>query len=254
MVEKNKEAQTAKDRVADALSQALAEDLGEIPKVSITIEELKALEQADRRKRTKRRIRYLSMAAAVVIIFAAALYAFWPKTAVPVSADKNTEQKVEREDGMIVINEGNVEGEQEAHMIIEEDWNKVLGYKNSLPELYIPGYVPKGYRFDHSELNKYPKSMYDITYVYKNDKNALSIKYRYLNANSDKATAIDDQHAHIESTRFGKAYIYTDTDTNGQIGATIHLNKGVLAIRGQVKSNEMVRMINGMQRGCRINE
>lgn len=244
MVEKNKEAQTAKDRVADALSQALAEDLGEIPKVSITIEELKALEQADRSKRTKRRIRYLSVAAAVVIIFAAALYAIWPKTAIPVSADKNAEQKVERENGVVVINEGDVEGDQEAH-VIEEDWNKVLKYKDSLPELYIPGYVPKGYRFDHSQLNKYPESMYDITYIYRRGGDELSIIYNYLNANSNKAATIDDQHTHIENTIFGEAYISMGID--GKSVATIYLNMGTLVIRGQIKQNEMVRIINEMQ-------
>lgn len=244
MVEKNKEAQTAKDRVADALSQALAEDLGEIPKVSITIEELKALEQADRRKRTKRRIRYLSMAAAVVIIFAAALYALWPKTAVPVSADKNADQKVEQGNGVVVINEGSMEGKGGTNLR-EDTWSGVLKYQDSLPELCIPGYVPKGYRFDHSELKKRSESMYDITYVYKNDKNELSIIYAYLNANSNKAATIDDQHPHIENTMFGKAYI--STDINGQTAATIYLNRGVLVIRGPVKPNEIVRIINEMQ-------
>lgn len=244
MNEKNREEQAAEARMAEMLSAALAEELGDMPKVSITVEELEALERADRQQRRKRRLRYFSMAAAVFFICVVALYALWPETAVPVSADKNTEQRVEEGNGVVVINEGDVEGSGQTSLR-EESWDEVLKYKDSLPELYIPGYVPKGYEFSYSELNEYSGSEYDIVYVYRKGNDDLSIKYKYFDTNSDKIGAIDDKDVDVENTNIGKVYI--SADQSGSLMSTMYLEEGALVIRGSVKKAEVIRIINKMQ-------
>lgn len=245
MNEKNREEQAAEARVAEILSKALAEELGDIPKVSITVEELEALERADRQQRRKRRLRYFSMAAAAVFVCVVALYALWPETAVPVSADKNTEQRVEEGNGVVVINEGDAEGSGETSLR-EESWDEVLKYKDNLPELYIPGYVPEGYEFSYSELNEYSGSDYDIIYTYEKGETELSIKYKYLNASGNKVRAIEDKHMHTENTDLGNTYILTDE--NGKLLSTIYLDNSTLSISGIISQEEAVKIINGIKK------
>lgn len=244
MNEKNREEQAAEARMAEMLSAALAEELGDMPKVSITVEELEALERADRQQRRKRRLRYFSMAAAVFFICVVALYALWPETAVPVSADKNTEQRVEEGNGVVVINEGDVEGSGQTSLR-EESWDEVLKYKDSLPELYIPGYVPKGYEFSYSELNEYSGSDYDISYVFKEGDKQICVEYNYYDKNGGNIRTIDGENVKIQNTDLGKSYMIKDRNNN--MIATVFLNNGTLSVKGSINQSESIRMIDGMQ-------
>ncbi len=244
MNEKNREEQAAEARVAEILSKALAEELGDIPKVSITVEELEALERADRQQRRKRRLRYFGMAAAAVFVCVVALYALWPETAVPVSADKNTEQRVEEGNGVVVINEGDAEGSGETSLR-EESWDEVLKYKDNLPELYIPGYVPEGYEFSYSELNEYSGSDYDISYVYECGQHELYMKYEYFGTNDNRLRAIDNKAVDIKRTDLGEVYIVTEQNEN--LVATLYLESGVFYMNGRIKSKEVLNIVNNIQ-------
>lgn len=244
MNEKNREEQAAEARMAEMLSAALAEELGDMPKVSITVEELEALERADRQQRRKRRLRYFSMAAAVFFICVVALYALWPETAVPVSADKNTEQRVEEQNGEIIINEGDVEGGGSI-AIREEDWEKVLQYKEDLPKLYLPNYVPKGYNFSYSELNKHNDSEYDITYIFKKGKQEFFIKYTYYGTSGTGTRTLAGENTRIRDTNLGRAYMSTDDQNN--LATIVPLEFGILYMNGALKEKETVDILNKMQ-------
>ena len=64
----NKEAKVNLEKqTATVLAQAVAEELGEIPEVSITIEELKALERADRKKRNRKKVKLVGVVAALLL-------------------------------------------------------------------------------------------------------------------------------------------------------------------------------------------
>ena len=58
-------------RLAAVLREGLEQEIGEIPEVSINIDELKQLEAADRKTRKIKRLRTISAAAAAVIVCAA---------------------------------------------------------------------------------------------------------------------------------------------------------------------------------------
>ncbi len=90
-------------RLAAVLREGLEQEIGEIPEVSINIDELKQLEAADRKTRKIKRLRTISVAAAAVIVCAAIIYTVLPESVVPVDADKNTKQKVEEKDGVVII-------------------------------------------------------------------------------------------------------------------------------------------------------
>ena len=55
---------------------------------------------------------------------------------------------------MVIINEGDVEGDSGEVSITETDWDKIEDLKEYVPNLYIPGYVPEGYEFEKATVVK----------------------------------------------------------------------------------------------------
>lgn len=208
MTEQKKEKnEAAEEKLAKVLKDALAEEIGEIPKVSISVEELKALEAADRKKRArKRRLRFVSIAAVVVIVCGAAVYMAWPKAAVPVDADKNTEQRVEEKDGTVIINEGDVEGDSGEVAVTETDWDKVGELRKYVPNLYIPEYVPEGYEFKEATVSKYSDETYECEYVFENGKKQLTI-VQMTKEEGDVQTDFVSEYEEISNCRWGDIYI-----------------------------------------------
>lgn len=241
MIEKKRGEQTAEARVAEALSKALAEDLGDIPKVSITVEELKALEREDRRKRTKRRLRYFSMAAAAVVICVVALYAFWPETAVPVSADKNTEQSVEAGNDVVVINEGDVEGEAGTTVIEASNWENVEKIRETMPQLAIPYYIPEGYEIETLHIEKYTDLEFMAKYIFKNKKQYLRVTQRYYKGNGTKATEVG---GYTEKVKVNDETVYLSQEKGGTIMATQYLKEGTLVVIGTASKDILVKVIS----------
>ena len=128
-------------RLAAVLREGLEQEIGEIPEVSINIDELKQLEAADRKTRKIKRLRTISVAAAAVIVCAAIIYTVLPESVVPVDADKNTKQKVEEKDGVVIINEGDGIGEIGAMTWSETNWKKVDEIKELVPDILTVSYT-----------------------------------------------------------------------------------------------------------------
>lgn len=241
MIEKNREEQAAEARVSKMLAEALAEDLGDIPKVSITVEELKALERADRRKRRKRKLRYFSMAAAAVLICVVALYALWPETAVPVSADKNTEHRVEEKDGMVVINEGDVEGGSEMVEIQESNWNNVENLRKDVPQLAIPRYIPEEYEFESLHIEKHTDIDFIAKYKFKNGKQILRIEQRYYKGGGAKAITSKGKIEEIETAN-GTIYIISEYEE--PLIVAKYLEEETLLVVGNTTKDVLIKTMN----------
>lgn len=245
MIEKNREEQAAEARVSKMLAEALAEDLGDIPKVSITVEELKALERADRRQRRKRKLRYFSMAAAAVLICVVALYALWPETAVPVSADKNTEHRVEEGNGEIIINEGDGAGHAGMSKITETDWDKVEEIKCSASQLAIPTSIPKGYAFETLTVEMYGKDDFLAQYSYKKGTECtLYIEQKNYAGTHTKATIAEGQVKNAD-TQIGKVYFVQGEQEPPT--ALCYLENGYLNVTGELTKDEVIRIFNGIE-------
>lgn len=241
MNEKNREEQAAEARMAEMLSAALAEELGDMPKVSITVEELEALERADRQQRRKRRLRYFSMAAAVFFICVVALYALWPETAVPVSADKNTEQRVEEGNGVVVINEGDVEGGSGAIVIEESNWENVRSLRKTVPKLAIPDYVPEGYEFETLHIEKYTEFEFMAKYIFKNKKQNLRLEQRYYKDSGTKTTVTG---GNVEKIKVDDKTIYMIKEKGEPLIATQYLDEGTLVVIGNEGKDTMSKIIS----------
>lgn len=243
MAENKKDGQAAaKSEVEKALIQALEDDMGEIPEVSITVDELKALESADRKKRRKRAVRYVSVAAIAAIVCAAVVYVAWPETAVPVDADKNTEQRVETGDGEIVINEGDGVGESGMTEIEETSWDNVEKIRESVPLLGIPQYVPTKYMFNKLRVEIYETNGEYAQYIYINTGRKLYISQRIYSKDSNMAkTSVLQGENRIVSTKRGDVYI-TSEDNDSLIGINYNEN-GYVEVKGNIEEKELIKII-----------
>lgn len=242
MIEKSKEEQAAEARVSKMLAEALAEDLGDIPKVSITVEELKALERADRKRRRKRKLRYFGLAAAAVFVCVVALYALWPETAVPVSADKNTEQRVEEKDGMVVINEGDAEGGG-AISYTEDDESKIPELKKRFKELVTLTYLPEGYVFFNLTIEDYAEEGFLAQYTFAKNKKNIYVTQQFYNRSGTKTDIANNNVGFIE-TKFGRAYIVQE---GKKVIASADLDNGYIKVTGKLTTKEIAKIIDNIK-------
>ncbi|MDE8731519.1 hypothetical protein P0G10_00110 [Eubacteriales bacterium DFI.9.88] len=240
MAEKNKdERTTARSAVENALVKALSDDMGEIPEVSITVEELKALDAADKKKRRKRAARCASVAAVAVIVCAAVVYMAWPETVVPVDADKNTEQRVETGDGEIVINEGEIQGDSGITEYNESNWEKVSGYRIYVPKLVIPGYIPKKYIFQNLFIEIYGDSDFLAEYTYSSDHKSLIITQRTYSGGSN--VNITKGITKKITTNWGD--IYTIEDNGAEKIYMKYSSDGYLSVAGDITTEKAAKIL-----------
>lgn len=231
-------------KLAAVLKEGLEEDLGEIPEVSINIEELKKLEETDRKKRKQKRVRNAGVAAAAVIVCAVILYAVWPQSAVPVDADKNTEQKVEEKDGVVIINEGDVEGDSGEVSVTETDWNKVSDLKEYVPNLYIPGYVPEGYEFEKATVKRYSDELHDCEYVFKDKRNlVLSITQSAQTENDVQTDYLSDYDEKVQC-ELGDIYILNHQ--KGISGTLIDKTERIF-IFGDISKKDLIEIYQNLR-------
>lgn len=244
----NKEAKVnLENQTATVLAQAVAEEMGEIPEVSITIEELKALERADRKKRNRKKAKIVGVAAALLIVCGVAAYAAWAdELAVPVDADKNTEQSVQEENGSVVINENGAESEG-ATTYTETDWNKAIALREEFPDLMIPNYVPEGYEFMQLEVEHYVGTGYKALYKYQKESSELLIEENTYQDYGEKAPILAGTEQQIE-TKNGKGYIL-DEKNGRAIAATVHSNEKSINVKGNIEKSECIKIINKIDMG-----
>lgn len=241
MTERRKEEKSAAQvQVEETLKAALEKEMGEIPKVSITPDELRALETEKRRKGKRRIAKVVSVAAIAVIVCAAAVYVAWPKTAVPVDADKNVEQNIDSGDGKIIINEGEGVGEVGITEITETDWDKVPEQRENFPELAIPEFVPKGYEFQELTIEKYEADGFWAQYVYKKSDELLYFEQREYAEKGINTGGIENTIDTILTSR-GDVYI-TESDQGNKL-ASLYTAKGTIRINGNIKDDEIVKII-----------
>lgn len=229
-------------RLAAVLREGLEQEIGEIPEVSINIDELKQLEAADRKTRKIKRLRTISVAAAAVIVCAAIIYTVLPESVVPVDADKNTKQKVEEKDGMVIINEGDVEGDSGEVSITETDWDKIEDLKEYVPNLYIPGYVPEGYEFEKATVVRYSDEMYEGEFLFQN---SIGKELTITETSQSKGTQtyfIEEYREKIE-TDIGELYI---TEHQKGISGTVIKNTDRILIFGEISTKEMQKICNNL--------
>lgn len=241
MAENRDQNEIMENKAAEKLAEALGEDIGEIPEVSITVEELKKLEQADRKKRNRKRANIVGIAAALILVCGVAAFAAWPKMAAPVDADKNTQQSVEEENGVVVINENGAEGES-AVTRTEKNWDKVADLRKDFPELIIPSYVPEGYEFVEVKIEQDKEVGYQANYTYQGQELELQIEENIYRNQGESAPTLTGTERKID-TKYGTGYVVNDKSKKIYI-VTLYWEGKNLTIRGNINENEFTKIIN----------
>lgn len=236
------ERKESEQRLAAVLREGLEQEIGEIPEVSINIDELKQLEAADRKTRKIKRLRTISAAAAAVIVCAAIIYTVLPESVVPVDADKNTKQKVEEKDGVVIINEGDVEGDSGEVSITETDWDKIEDLKEYVPNLYIPGYVPEGYEFEKATVKRYSEEMYRCEYIFVSDRNDITIIQTSQPSSGSKTIFMEEYNKEIDST-LGTIYI---DNHQKRISGTLNTSNDRIFIFGDISERDLLEICENL--------
>lgn len=236
------ERKEGEQRLAAVLREGLEQEIGEIPEVSINIDELKQLEAADRKTRKIKRLRTISVAAAAVIVCAAIIYTVLPESVVPVDADKNTKQKVEEKDGVVIINEGDVEGDSGEVSITETDWDKIEDLKEYVPNLYIPGYVPEGYEFEKATVVRYSEEAYNCEYLFRNNDKSVSIT-QISQKTSGSNTMFVNEYDTKYDCNLGTIYI---KNHQKQISGYLITENQKIFIFGDISEAELIKMYDSM--------
>lgn len=241
----NKEAKVNLEKqTATVLAQAVAEELGEIPEVSITIEELKALERADRKKRNRKKVKLVGVVAALLLVCGVAAHAALPDGLVaPVDADKNREQSVQEENGSVVINENGAEDEG-ITTYVEKSWDKVENMRKKFPELIIPDYVPDGYKFVELQVEHYVGVQYIPIYKYQKGDLELQIEEKVQQGQGENTSLLTGAEREVKTEK-GKCYILDDKRTNSLI-AELPLSGKSVSISGVISEEECIKIINGI--------
>lgn len=239
------ERKEGEQRLAAVLREGLEQEIGEIPEVSINIDELKQLEAADRKTRKVKRLRTIGVAAAAVIVCAAIIYTVLPESVVPVDADKNTKQKVEEKDGVVIINEGDGIGEIGAMTWSETNWKKVDEIKELVPDILIPQYVPENYEFIVVTLEKFSEGYetYECIYKFKLNNDELNITIVNVEDSGVNSGFIDETTKRA-NCRWGT--IYLSENKNGLTG-TLFLEKTRISIFGEISQSEMRKIFNELK-------
>ena len=170
-----------------------------------------------------------------MIVCAAIIYTVLPESVVPVDADKNTKQKVEEKDGVVIINEGDVEGDSGEVSITETDWDKIEDLKEYVPNLYIPGYVPEGYEFEKATVVRYSEGLYKSDIVFVDDKNEI-ISIAQTTQKEDSKTIFIEQYEEKFECSLGEVYI---VKYQKGISGTLISGHERIFIFGNISSNEM---------------
>lgn len=242
MAEKKKEEKKPEAKVEEALAAALSEDLGEIPPVSITVEELKRLERTDRKKRRLRNVRFISGAVAAVVVCAMGVYMVWPQTAVPVDADKNTQQQVEEGDGIVIINEGDAEGEGSV-TTKETNWDDAVAQRRFIPELVGLQQNLDAYIFQSLEIENQGDGYCKAIYTYKKKSDVLYIEQEIFSSSGTNTSVLNKNAKKIE-TNNGTAYIVS-SDEEGKIGI-LYTSNSIIKMLGNLQDQQFKDIFNSL--------
>lgn len=241
MEKKQERFEAEQEKTEGLLREALEQEMGEIPELSITVSELRELDRQSRKKKQRRAVKIAGIAAAVLCVMAG--LALWSQNAVPADAGKDTEQRVEKTNGEILINDGDGIGKSGVTIINETDRARVRQWRKAVPKLGIPQWVPAGYAFESLNIELYSEMGFSAEYIYKKENTSFSVEQIGYDQEGEKTRSIEGNIRTGESQK-GTAYI-TD-DEEGSM-AVVYLEQGHLKVTGKLSDSQLVKVLDGIE-------
>lgn len=233
----------SKRSIGQIISDATDEELKDYHKESagnMTPDRLKAM-AARTEKRKRRHMRELAGVAALFILVVVGGIMVFNTFTTDVDADKNAKEELVTEDG-VVIEDGGWGSSSEDNWVIT-DWAEVKSIKESIPQLIILKYVPKGYKFKQLSINEMENAMSMEYLFYNNDNQELIIHQYYHNENLE-VTNIYDNDKTLRCSK-GTVYIKENQTMNT---ATIQMNDGcIIEIFSCLVDEEIIKIIDELE-------
>ena len=187
----------------------------------------------------KRRIKTITAVAAAFLIVVGAVLAVGGCFG-SVEADKNDRTKVEEQDGSVVINDENADGQEVgSESVIETDWNKVDKLKEKYPEMITFTDVPEGMEFVSVEV-KEEFDIAEITYCFINNGNDIRIFQNYCLGEKQQTKGVEISDEYVEY----KGYkVHIEENSQNSI-ATIISDFGTINVIGEIKEKEIFNVLD----------
>ncbi len=224
----------------DIIKDATERELDSFPKAELTPEALLAMERRHDSRKKKKILRIASIAAMFIIIAAGAV--FVTGGYFDAGADKNPKEEIVTDDGIVSRDGGYGDQGGEDEFVITE-WDEIADYySEQFPEIMLPNYCPKGYKFTKLNIQDEQKTM-TFRFVFKNEEESLEI-HEYFYDGSLGSVEISDYKKMLVSDK-GKIYLQ-DIDNN--IKATTQIDSGaVIEIWGNLSDDEYIKIINNLK-------
>lgn len=219
------------------ITKQLEENPPEIP----TYEQFSAMIDKDQtaRRRRKRRITGIAacfVAAILIGVFACSL----PGS--DVDADNNPKEEITTEDGVIIEDGGWGSSEGEDDVWVVTEWKYIDEAKVLYPQLLVPEYIPKGYKFEKLVIESFETGSIVMEYVFNNQENQY-IEIEILRFDSaETSTAIDNVERKLECKK-GDIYIQ-ELEVQKAI---IQMDNGSnVYIWAELSDQEFIRIVNNL--------
>lgn len=165
MSEAKRNNRTLKEIVSDATDR----DLERYETGILTPDRLKKL-ASDADKRKKRRHRRIAGIAALFAVVVAGAIMVFDFADTDVEADKNSKEEIVTEDGVIIEDGG--WGSERENCLTVTSWNELKATKETIPQMIIPNYIPKGYKFEKAVIEEIG--------------NIINIEFTFTNSNTEE--------------------------------------------------------------------
>ena len=151
---------------------------------------------------------------------------------------------MEEKDGVVIINEGDVEGDSGEVSVTETDWNKVSDLKEYVPNLYIPGYVPEGYEFEKATVKRYSDEMYESEFCFVTDQKESLIITQTAQVEDDIQTVFVEDYEKKLHCELGDIYIVKHQKG---ISGTLINKRDRIVIFGEVSIEEIESLYKSLK-------
>lgn len=230
MRERDRDGRTIKAIIKDSTDR----ELSKLSMPEMTPDMLRGMAKSAEKKKLRRYRKIAGAAAALVIVAVGAALVF-NSLSTDVEADKNAKHEVVTEDGIIIEDEGWGNSSEDNWVIT--DWSEVEIAKETIPELIVPKYIPKGYEFSELLIEQISDEFEIYQYTF-NKKNDLLKINQVIDNNNTSSYELEENPVTITCSK-GKIYLQENNKR-----ATIFINDGnILEISGTLSDDEFIKII-----------
>lgn len=147
--------------------------------------------------------------------------------------------------GVVTDSDEAISPDDEVEALTINSMDDIEKAKRFLPGLYVPQYIPEGYKLDDLSINKYADGDYAAAYAF-SDPKGKTLGISAMFTVGDNSYASSGQGEMIEK-KDRKIFISYD-EVDEVYTATVYTETGVMDISGDLDKTELMRVAEGLEK------